>query len=45
MGTSDMVDDRVDARRVDEGVAKEEAVGSSAWAERKAFRISVMVWQ
>jgi hypothetical protein len=43
LDTSDIVDDRVDARRVGEEVVKEEAVGSSAWAERKAFRISFMV--
>lgn len=43
LDTSDIVDDRVDARRVDEEVVKEEAIGSSAWAERKAFRISFMV--
>lgn len=43
LDTSDMVDDRLDARRVDEGGAENDAVGKSAWVERKALRISLIV--
>lgn len=43
LDTSDMVDDRLDDRRVDAGEVKEDAVGNSAWDVRKALRISLIL--
>ena len=42
LDTSDMVDDRLDDRRVDAGEVKKDAVGNSAWDVRKALRISLI---